>query len=104
MNKSQISHEEMEAIHPYIPATYEQLRQGRISRREFLRTVTLLGMSAGTAMLLAACGGGAAETEAPVAEEDAPKHNLPPQTTPFFGRETELAGIATNLADPLAAC
>ena len=41
-----------------------------------------------------------AEAQAPTAEEDAPKHNLPSQTTPFFGREAELAEIATHLADP----
>ncbi|MEM7116133.1 MAG: helix-turn-helix domain-containing protein [Chloroflexota bacterium] len=41
-----------------------------------------------------------AEAQAPAAEEDAPKHNLPAQTTPFFGRETELADITKLLADP----
>jgi predicted ATPase len=30
----------------------------------------------------------------------APKHNLPAQTTPFVGRETELAELAQLLADP----
>ena len=35
----------------------EQLRQGRISRREFLRVVTLLGVSASSAYVMAACGG-----------------------------------------------
>ncbi|MGC8787905.1 MAG: twin-arginine translocation signal domain-containing protein, partial [Anaerolineae bacterium] len=33
----------------------EQLRQGVISRREFLRYVTLLGVSLGAAEALAAC-------------------------------------------------
>lgn len=32
--------------HPYIPELKDQYRQGRITRREFLRTATLLGMSA----------------------------------------------------------
>src|SRR5437879_5058869 len=29
-----------------------------------------------------------------------PAHNLPPQTTPFIGRENELVHIADRLADP----
>ncbi|MCB9156199.1 MAG: ABC transporter substrate-binding protein [Caldilineaceae bacterium] len=45
----------MEKVHVRIPDAFEQLRQGRISRREFLRTATLLGMSAGAATLAAAC-------------------------------------------------
>ncbi len=33
-------------LHPAIPELAEELRQGKIGRRDFLRTVTLLGMSA----------------------------------------------------------
>ena len=33
-------------IHPYIPELCEQLRAGKLDRREFLRTATLLGVSA----------------------------------------------------------
>ena len=36
-------------IHPYIPKLVEQLEQRRVGRREFLRTSTLLGLSATTA-------------------------------------------------------
>jgi len=36
-------------VHPGVPELVEELRQGRIPRREFLRTVTLLGVSAATA-------------------------------------------------------
>ena len=32
--------------HPYIPELVENLRQKKIDRREFLRTSTLLGLSA----------------------------------------------------------
>ena len=32
--------------HPYIPKLKTQLAEGRIGRREFLRTSTLLGLSA----------------------------------------------------------
>ncbi|BCX05384.1 MAG: diguanylate cyclase [Candidatus Roseilinea sp.] len=42
-------------IHPAVPKLQKQLQHGRISRREFLRTVTLLGVSASTAYAMAAC-------------------------------------------------
>ncbi|GJM41579.1 MAG: diguanylate cyclase [Ardenticatenaceae bacterium] len=71
MNKPQISKEEMGKIHAAIPNAYEQLEQGRISRREFMRFATLLGMSAGVATIAAACGSGAAvEPEADEPEAD----------------------------------
>ncbi len=67
-----VSKKEMEKIHPAIPAAYEKLEQGRISRREFMRFATLLGMSAATASIAAACapagGGEAVATSAPAAE------------------------------------
>ena len=56
MKKPEVSKYFMEKIHPYIPEGYDQLRQGRVTRREFLRLSTLLGMSAGTAAIAAACG------------------------------------------------
>jgi len=43
----------MEQAHPAIPDAYEKLQDGRITRREFLRLSTLLGMSAGMATLAA---------------------------------------------------
>ena len=36
-------------IHPYVPELCEQLRKGNVDRREFMRTATLLGVSAGAA-------------------------------------------------------
>lgn len=58
-------------VHPYIPELHNLYVQGRVSRREFLRYATLLGMSATAATALAACGGAAtpaaAPTSAPVA-------------------------------------
>ncbi len=36
-------------VHPYVPELVEQLRKGQIDRREFLRTTTLLGVSAAAA-------------------------------------------------------
>ena len=40
------------------------------------------------------------EAQAPPSEADAPKHNLPAQTTTFIGRESELAQITAHLTDP----
>ncbi len=61
-------------VHPGIKDAQEQLQQGRISRREFLRLATLLGASLSTASFLSACSGGnggssAAPTEASVSTE-----------------------------------
>lgn len=42
----------MAAAHPRIPQLFEQLRQGGLSRRQFIRLSTLLGLSAGTALAL----------------------------------------------------
>lgn len=36
-------------LHPYVPELYEQFRTGHLDRREFLRTVTLLGLTASAA-------------------------------------------------------
>lgn len=77
MRKPTISKKQMEKVHPYIPEMYNQYTQGRVSRREFLRMATLLGMSAGAAMIAAQCGapaqpegaagGGEAPAEQPAA-------------------------------------
>lgn len=74
MTSKNVTEDQMAEVHPSIPDTYEQLKQGRISRREFLRTATLLGMSAGIASVAAACGGAATPeptaTVAPTATPD----------------------------------
>ena len=62
-------------IHPAAREGQEQLRQGRISRREFLRLATLVGVSLPAAKLLAACAPAApAATNVPptVAATNAP--------------------------------
>jgi len=66
-------------LHPAVPELQEQLRQGKISRREFLRYATLLGVSMGGAAALAACGQPAA-APTPVPQ---PQHPLP---QPFHRR------------------
>ena len=58
MQKPRVSKKEMAKVHPYIPEAYDQLAAGRVSRREFVRLATLLGMSAGVATVAAACGSG----------------------------------------------
>ena len=40
-------------VHPYVPELAEQLRKGEVDRREFLRTATLLGVSATAAYTFA---------------------------------------------------
>ncbi|KPK07216.1 MAG: hypothetical protein AMJ56_13600 [Anaerolineae bacterium SG8_19] len=80
MEKPRVTKKQMEAIHPYIPDAYEKLEQGRITRREFVRISTLLGMSAGVATFAAACGAGGTATEAPV--EEAPAEEAPAEEAP----------------------
>ncbi len=38
--------EDGKRVHPYVPELCEQLRKGEVDRREFMRTATLLGVSA----------------------------------------------------------
>jgi peptide/nickel transport system substrate-binding protein len=65
-----IKKQERNEAHPYIPELKHQYRVGKISRREFLRNATLLGMSvAGASTFLAGCGPGPAEP--PSEEEEA---------------------------------
>jgi peptide/nickel transport system substrate-binding protein len=75
MEKPRVSKKLMESVHPYIPDAYEKLEQGRITRREFIRVSTLLGMSAGVATFAAACGAGDTATEVPA--EEAPAEEAP---------------------------
>ena len=48
-----ISSDSENRVHPYLPELAEQLRGGKIERREFLRTATLLGLSAAAAYAMA---------------------------------------------------
>ena len=58
-------------VHPYVPELKEQLRKGEIDRREFLRTATLLGVSATAAYAMA--GGITGEHVVPEARAAMPK-------------------------------
>ena len=83
MEKPRVTKKQMEAIHPIIPDAYEKLEQGRITRREFVRISTLLGMSAGVATFAAACGAGGTATEAPA--EEAPAEEAPAEEVAATG-------------------
>jgi peptide/nickel transport system substrate-binding protein len=74
--KPVVSEKYMEQIHPYIPEAYSKLKQGRVTRREFLRMATLLGMSASTALIAAQCGA-PAQTEAPAQSGAQPAEEKP---------------------------
>jgi peptide/nickel transport system substrate-binding protein len=67
MKPASVSKKQMEKIHPAIPEAYNQLQQGRITRREFLRFATLLGMSAALAACAAPATQQPAATQAPAA-------------------------------------
>ena len=51
--KKELKDETGKRIHPYVPELCEQLREGNVGRREFLRTSCLLGVSAGAAYAMA---------------------------------------------------
>lgn len=63
---------EQKKIHPLIPEAQDMLRQGQISRRDFLRLSTLLGLSLASARVLASCAPApqatAVATQAPAAK------------------------------------
>ena len=59
--------DDLKKIHPYLPKLLEQFQAGKVDRREFLRTSTLLGLSAGAAFSLAGC-----EEKQEEAAEEAP--------------------------------
>ncbi len=60
-------------IHPYIPELCEQLRTGKVDRREFLRTATLLGVSAGAAYGMAGKILGTEMLSRPAQAQETPK-------------------------------
>ncbi len=53
MPKSRMAQELTGHVHPEVPGLIEQVKRGEVDRREFIRTVTLLGVSAATAYSLA---------------------------------------------------
>lgn len=61
--------EDIKKIHPYLPTLVNQLRAGKVDRREFLRTSTLLGLSATAAYTLAGCDEKQEEQQSSTTEE-----------------------------------
>ncbi len=66
MKPRNVSKKYMAKVHPRIPEYFDMMNDGRLTRREFMRFATLLGMSAGVASVAAACGG----AEAPAATDE----------------------------------
>lgn len=62
MKKTKVSIDQMGKVHPLIPEFFQQFTEGKISRRDFLRGATLLGLSS----TLAACAAPGTEPVAPV--------------------------------------
>jgi peptide/nickel transport system substrate-binding protein len=100
-----IKKKQRDDVHPYIPELKELYRAGRCTRREFLRTATLLGMSvAAASTFLAGCGPKA--TEPPAAEEPAepaePAATEPPPepTGPTRGGTLRVASQIQKVTHP----
>lgn len=70
-----------QGMHPYVPELRRMYHNGKISRRDFLRMATLLGMSLGAAQALSACTGVpvAAPAAPPAAQEQAPAASSGPK-------------------------
>jgi peptide/nickel transport system substrate-binding protein len=88
-------------VHPYVPELEDLYLKGRITRREFLRNATLLGMSfAGASAFLAACGPAPEPTAPPAAGEgEAPAPTeAPPAGGPVRGG-TYTASMQLQLLD-----
>ncbi len=84
--------------HPAIPKLIDDLENRKISRREFLRTTTLLGLSAGAAYTLAACSKG--EEMAEKAGEMAEEATEMMAGTPKKGGTFRFAMQAQEMSDP----
>jgi peptide/nickel transport system substrate-binding protein len=84
--------------HPAIPKLIDDLENRKISRREFLRTTTLLGLSAGAAYTLAACSKG--EEMAEKAGDMAEKATEMAAGTPKKGGTLRIAMETQEMADP----
>ena len=79
-----------------IPELQEQLRQGKMSRREFLRYATLLGVSLGAAQVLASC----APTPAEPTPTPAPPTPTPKPVGPTRGGALRIRGIVGRIDHP----
>ena len=92
-------------MHPRIPEFQKQLAEGKISRREFLRYATLLGLSAGSALTLAGCAQPAPAPAAPQAPAATPATEAPKPaeaSKPAIkrGGELRLSHAVQKMTDP----
>ena len=86
-------------VHPYVPELEDLYLKGRITRREFLRNATLLGMSvAGASAFLTACGGEDQPSPPRPPEAAAPATEAPPAGGPVRGG-TYTASMQLQLLD-----
>jgi len=74
-----------EKLHKQVSELQEQLRRGDITRREFLRYATLLGVSLGAAEALAACAPAPTPTLVPPTPTPAPPTPTPVPVPKFYG-------------------
>ena len=89
-------------LHPWVPELQDQLRQGKISRREFLRYATLLGVSLGGATALAACGAQPTPAPAPTAAPAAAAPTaVPPTAVPPTAVAVATAAVKVAAGTPL---
>ncbi len=95
--------------HPAVPELAEQLRDGKIKRRDFLRTTTLLGVSAAAAYSMA--GRLTGETAIPrAAAQGSPKMGgnlrvsmfVKPLDDPARSDWSETGNLARHIVEPLA--
>ena len=95
-----IKKQENNEAHPYIPELKDLYRRGRVSRREFLRNATLLGMSfAGASAFLTACGATEEPTQAPAATM-APEPTEPAAMGPTRGGSLKVASRVQKVTHP----
>lgn len=96
-------------VHPYIPELKNLLRKGEIGRREFLRTATVLGVSAGAAYAMAGIPGGGGLVGSARAEGETPKFggnlrcsmNVKEITDPATYDWSEKGNVARHVIEPL---
>jgi peptide/nickel transport system substrate-binding protein len=80
-------------VHPMITEAQEMLRKGNLSRRDFIRLSTLLGLSVAGAEILAACAPAATPTAAVVAPTAIPPTAVPAATATAAAPSITRGGI-----------
>ena len=85
-----------EKLHPGVPYLQEQLRKGKISRREFIRYAVLLGTSLATASTLAAMPQPDTEVLSTISAKPAPRKAV----TPVRGGTLKIASRVHKVTHP----